>query len=74
MNRRDIELLDDVGALIDLELDLANGMMYWTDLCGTRRAARCKTGGAWTGRRVSSLRILSIVFTHLMEGIGLLWI
>ena len=31
-NRRDIELLyDNLPEPIDLELDLANGMMYWTD-------------------------------------------
>jgi DNA-binding beta-propeller fold protein YncE len=69
-NRKDIELLfDGLPEPIDLDLDLANRIMYWTDRGDpprgntVNRAPMDPTPGAKTEPE--------IVFTHLMEGIGL---
>ena len=67
-NRTDIEVLyDDLPEPIDLELDLANRVLYWTD-----------RGDPPRGNTVSRVSIDAapgqtpeIVFTHLMEGIGI---
>lgn len=70
VNRRDIELLfDGLPEPIDLDLDLANRIMYWTDRGDpprgntVNRAPMDPTPGVKTGPE--------IIFTHLMEGIGL---
>ena len=69
-NRTDIELLfDDLPEPIDLELDLENCLMYWTD-----------RGDAPRGNTVNRAPMDAdfnkhpdpkIVVTHLMEGIGI---
>jgi DNA-binding beta-propeller fold protein YncE len=69
-NRKDIELLfDGLPEPIDLDLDLANRIMYWTDRGDPPRGNTVsrapmdpKPGASWEPE---------IVFTHLMEGIGL---
>jgi hypothetical protein len=69
-NRNDIELLfDGLPEPIDLDLDLANRIMYWTDRGDpprgntVNRAPMDVTAGVKTEPE--------IVFTHLLEGIGL---
>lgn len=69
-SRKDIELLfDQLPEPIDLDLDLANRIMYWTDRGDpprgntVNRAPMDPTSGSNTEPE--------IVFTHLMEGIGL---
>ena len=69
-NRKDIELLfDGLPEPIDLDLDLANRIMYWTDRGDpprgntVNRAPMDPASGTKTEPEV--------VFTHLMEGIGL---
>jgi sugar lactone lactonase YvrE len=68
--RTDIELLfDGLPEPIDLDLDLTTRMMYWTDRGDPPRGntvSRAPMDPAPTGRREQE-----IVFTHLMEGIGL---
>jgi hypothetical protein len=69
-NREDIEILfDALPEPIDLDLDLANRMMYWTDRGDPPRGNtvnRAPMDSMITGRKESE-----IVFSHLMEGIGL---
>src|SRR6266849_4994504 len=56
-NRKDIEVLyDNLPEPIDLDLDLGNRLIYWTD-----------RGDPPPGKRKEP----EIVFNHLMEGIGL---
>ena len=66
-NRSDIEVLfDQLPEPIDLELDLANRVLYWTD-----------RGDPPLGNTVSRVRIddasaePQVLVTHLMEGIGI---
>jgi hypothetical protein len=69
-NRRDIELLyDALPEPIDLDLDLANRMMYWTDRGDPPRGNTVNRApmDPSPGKRNDP----EIVFTHLMEGIGL---
>jgi hypothetical protein len=69
-NRKDIELLfDGLPEPIDLDLDLTNRMIYWTDRGDPPRGNtvnRAPMDGE-PGRRNDP----EIVFTHLMEAIGL---
>jgi hypothetical protein len=69
-NREDIELLfDSLPEPIDLDLDLVNRMMYWTDRGDPPRGNtvnRAQMDAAFPNRKEPQ-----IVFTHLMEGIGL---
>jgi len=69
-NREDIELLfDSLPEPIDLDLDLVNRMMYWTDRGDPPRGNtvnRAHMDVAFPNRKEPQ-----IVFTHLMEGIGL---
>jgi DNA-binding beta-propeller fold protein YncE len=69
-NRTDIELLyDGLPEPIDLDLDLANRIMYWTDRGDPPRGNtvdRAPMDPA-PGKRNDP----EILFTHLMEGIGL---
>jgi hypothetical protein len=69
-NRQDIELLyDDLPEPIDLDLDVAHRVMYWTDRGDpprgntVNRAPMDPTPGA--------RKDPEILFSHLMEGIGL---
>jgi Tripartite tricarboxylate transporter family receptor len=69
-NRKDIELLfDDLPEPIDLDLDLANRTIYWTDRGDPPRGNTVNRGpmDAMPGNRKDP----EIVFNHLMEGIGL---
>jgi len=69
-NRKDIELLyDSLPEPIDLDLDLANRVMYWTDRGDPPRGNTVNRApmDAQSGRREDP----EIVFNHLMEGIGL---
>jgi hypothetical protein len=70
VNRKDIEILfRDLPEPIDLDLDLANRMIYWTDRGDppygntVNRASMEATPGDGTKPE--------ILFSHLMEGIGL---
>jgi DNA-binding beta-propeller fold protein YncE len=69
-SRKDVELLfENLPEPIDLDLDLANRMMYWTDRGDPPRGNtvnRAPMDGEPGNRKDSEL-----VFDHLMEGIGL---
>lgn len=69
-NRKDIEMLyERLPEPIDLDLDLTNRVMYWTDRGDPPRGNtvnRAPMDGT-PGNRVDP----EIIFTHLMEGIGL---
>ncbi|HTB12055.1 MAG TPA: hypothetical protein VK752_10800 [Bryobacteraceae bacterium] len=69
-NRKDIEVLyDALPEPIDLDLDLANRMMYWTDRGDPPRGNTVNRApmDPPSGTRQDP----DIVFNHLMEGIGL---
>jgi hypothetical protein len=69
-NRKDIELLyGNLPEPIDLDLDLGNRIMYWTDRGDPPRGntVNCAPMEAVNGNRPEP----KIVFNHLMEGIGL---
>jgi hypothetical protein len=69
-NRTDIELLyDGLPEPIDLDLDLANRMMYWTDRGDPPRGNTVNRApmDPAPGKRNDP----EILFTHLMEGIGM---
>src|SRR6201982_1428658 len=69
-NRKDIELLyDGLPEPIDLELDLANRTMYWTDRGDPPRGNtvnRAPMDPSGNGKREPV-----VIFDHLMEGIGI---
>jgi len=68
--RKDIEVLfDGLPEPIDLDLDLVNRMMYWTDRGDPPRGNTVNRApmDAAPGKR----RDPEVVFNHLMEGIGL---
>jgi hypothetical protein len=69
-NRQDIEVLyNNLPEPIDLDLDLANRIMYWTDRGDPPRGNTVNRASmdATNGNRP----VPEIVFNHLMEGIGL---
>ena len=69
-NRKDIEVLyDDLPEPIDLDLDLSNRMLYWTDRGDPPRGNTVNRApmDAAPGQRKDP----EIVFNHLMEAIGL---
>ena len=69
-NRQDIELLyENLPEPIDLDLDLGNRIMYWTDRGDPPRGNTVNRApmDATNGKRPQP----EIVFNHLMEGIGL---
>src|SRR6266851_2660870 len=69
-NRQDIEVLyTNLPEPIDLDLDLANRIMYWTDRGDPPRGNTVNRApmDAANGNRP----VQEIVFNHLMEGIGL---
>jgi Low-density lipoprotein receptor repeat class B len=69
-NRQDIELLyDHLPEPIDLELDIANRVMYWTDRGDPPRGNTVNR--APMDPRPGQRKDPEIVFSHLMEGIGL---
>jgi DNA-binding beta-propeller fold protein YncE len=68
--RRDIELLyDNLPEPIDLDLDLPNRMMYWTDRGDPPRGNTVNR--APMDAAPGTCKAPEIVFSHLMEGIGL---
>ncbi len=69
-NRKDIELLyDGLPEPIDLELDLANRTIYWTDRGDPPRGNTVNR--APMDPAPGSRKDPEIVFNHLMEGIGI---
>jgi DNA-binding beta-propeller fold protein YncE len=69
-NRTDIELLfDGLPEPIDLELDLSNRLIYWTDRGDPPRGNTVNRAAmdANSGKRSPP----EILFSHLMEGIGI---
>ena len=65
-NRSDIELLfDHLPEPVDLELDLANRVLYWTDRGDPPR------GNTVNRAPIDKKAAPEILITHLMEGIGI---
>jgi hypothetical protein len=65
-NRSDIEVLfDQLPEPIDLELDLTNRVLYWTDRGDPPR------GNTVNRAPIDKKAVPEIVITHLMEGIGI---
>jgi hypothetical protein len=65
-NRSDIEVLfDQLPEPIDLELDLANRILYWTDRGDPPR------GNTVNRAPIDKKAVPEILITHLMEGIGI---
>jgi sugar lactone lactonase YvrE len=65
-NRKDIELLyENLPEPIDLELDLANRTIYWTDRGDPPR------GNTVNRAPMDGKKEPEIIFNHLMEGIGI---
>lgn len=70
-NRKDIELLyDNLPEPIDLELDLANRMIYWTDR-GDPPRGNTVNRAPMNPAQGNGKKEPEIVFDHLMEGIGI---
>ena len=68
-NRKDIELLfDNLPEPIDLDLDLRNRMLYWTDRGDPPRG---NTVNRASMDPVPGGQVPEILFSNLMEGIGL---
>ena len=69
-NRKDIEVLyKDLPEPIDLDLDLENRMMYWTDRGDPPRGNTVNR--APMDSEPANRKAPEIIFDHLMEGIGL---
>ena len=65
-NRSDIEMLfDQLPEPIDLELDLTNRVLYWTDRGDPPR------GNTVNRAAIDKKAVPEILITHLMEGIGI---
>jgi hypothetical protein len=65
-NRPDIEVLfDRLPEPIDLELDVANRVLYWTDRGDPPR------GNTVSRASIDKEGVQEILITHLMEGIGI---
>jgi hypothetical protein len=68
-NRTDIEILfENLPEPIDLELDLGNRVLYWTDRGDPPRG---NTVNRASIEGIGHDRVPEIVVTHLMEGIGI---
>ena len=69
-NRTDIEVLfDGLPEPIDLELDLKNRLLYWTDRGDPPRGNTVNRAPMDADSKTA--RAPEILFTHLMEGIGI---
>jgi hypothetical protein len=70
-NRKDIELLyENLPEPIDLELDLANRMMYWTDR-GDPPRGNTVNRAPMDPAQGNGKKQPEVIFDHLMEGIGI---
>jgi hypothetical protein len=70
-NRKDIEVLyDGLPEPIDLELDLANRMIYWTDR-GDPPRGNTVNRAPMDPASGKNKKEPEIIFNHLMEGIGI---
>jgi hypothetical protein len=70
-NRKDIEVLyDGLPEPIDLELDLANRMIYWTDR-GDPPRGNTVNRAPMDPASGENKKEPEIIFNHLMEGIGI---
>ena len=70
-NRKDVELLyDNLPEPIDLELDLANRTIYWTDR-GDPPRGNTVNRAPMDPAQGNSKKEPVIIFDHLMEGIGI---
>jgi hypothetical protein len=70
-NRKDVELLyNNLPEPIDLELDLANRTLYWTDR-GDPPSGNTVNRAPMDPARGNSKKEPEIVFNHLEEGIGI---
>jgi len=70
-NRKDIELLyENLPEPIDLELDLANRTIYWTDR-GDPPRGNTVNRAPMDPARGNGKKEPEIIFDHLMEGIGI---
>lgn len=68
-NRPDVELLfDQLPEPIDLELDLANRVLYWTDRGDPPRGNTVNRAAI---DKIDKKAVPEILITHLMEGIGI---
>jgi hypothetical protein len=71
VNRKDIELLyEKLPEPIDLELDLANGMIYWTDR-GDPPSGNTVNRAPMEPAQKDDREKPEIIFSHLEEGIGI---
>jgi hypothetical protein len=69
-NRKDVELLyDNLPEPIDLELDLANRTIYWTDRGDPPRGNTVNRAPMDPSQAAQKEPV--IIFDHLMEGIGI---
>src|ERR1700689_2955329 len=70
-NRKDVELLyDNLPEPIDLELDLANRTIYWTDR-GDPPRGKTVNRAPMNPAQGNGKKEPVIIFDHLMEGIGI---
>jgi DNA-binding beta-propeller fold protein YncE len=70
-NRKDVEVLyDGLPEPIDLELDLANRMIYWTDR-GDPPRGNTVNRASMDPAQGSGKKEPVVIFDHLMEGIGI---
>jgi len=70
-NRKDIEILyENLPEPIDLELDLANRMIYWTDR-GDPPRGNTVNRASMEPSQGNGKKEPEIIFNHLMEGIGI---
>jgi hypothetical protein len=71
-DRSDIELLfDGLPEPIDLELDLKNRLLYWTDRGDPPRGNTVNRAPMDAHRPIGSRPVPEILVTHLMESIGI---
>jgi hypothetical protein len=71
-NRTDIEVLfDNLPEPIDLDLDLSNRMLYWTDRGDPPRGNTVNRAPMDEDPKEKKRQAPEILLTHLMEGIGI---
>ncbi len=71
-NRTDIEVLfDGLAEPIDLELDLENRLLYWTDRGDPPRGNTVNRAPLDVDKKGNTRPTPDVLITHLMEGIGI---